>query len=91
MREREHARARTLQSGPYLILREPREAPVAKSSLDWVGRTVLESRPFAVFVAVYALLFLVGVRIIYTADGCVAISNRANMCVTDHLEYKEPG
>jgi hypothetical protein len=45
--------------GPYLILREPREGPVTRSSLGWGTRTVLESKPFAVFNAAFAT-FLVG-------------------------------
>ena len=45
--------------GPYLILREPREEPVTKSSLGWATRTVFESKPFAIFNAAFAV-FLAG-------------------------------
>ena len=45
--------------GPYLFLREPREGPVARSSLGWATRTVFESKPFALFNAGFAL-FLTG-------------------------------
>ena len=44
--------------GPYLILREPRAAPVPRSSLGWLARVVLESKPFAALNAAFAL-FLV--------------------------------
>lgn len=57
--------------GPYLILREPREAPVAKSSLGWAARTVFESKPFALFNAAFAV-FLAGYAATHVSPEAVS-------------------
>lgn len=62
--------------GPYLIAREPRTEPTARSSLGWATRTIFESKIFAGANAAFAAFLIAYGAANFTsdvADGFVAM------------------
>ena len=58
--------------GPYLIAREPRTEPVARSSLGWATRTIFESKVFAGFNAAFAAFLITYAAANFTSDAAEA-------------------